>query len=163
MARRLLLALPAGLPFDVTLLFTEDTVCAAFERERLPARFALALVPAVSHVAFGASVSGVDTAIERRHRVAVSGRPAPRTIFDDPSAPDASYLNLTAMMVHDVNRWESFNLNPRENHGHQLDALLGWDDGTNNAAMLAVNYGFSGAITTDVPGLHAALAADAVH
>ena len=96
-------------------------------------------------------------------RVAVSGRPAPRTIFDDPAALDASYLNLTATMVHDVNRWESFNLNPRENGGHQIDALIAWDDGTNNAAMLAVNYGFSGAVTTDVPALREALAADAAH
>jgi hypothetical protein len=66
-------------------------------------------------------------------------------------------------MVYDVNRWEAFNLNPRENGGHQIDTLLAWDDGSAEAGVLAVNYGLRGAITTDIPALQAAIAADRRH
>jgi glycerophosphoryl diester phosphodiesterase len=147
--------LPPDAPYDVTLLFTEEATLRAFRVAAPPARFALALAPAIPREWEGTPVSAAETAIEHGLPVAVTGRLAPPA----PKGTEYSYSNVARTMAQDVARVEAFNLNPVENHGRQIDALLAWDDGEMPLAALAVNFGVDGLITTDVPGLLATIAA----
>jgi glycerophosphoryl diester phosphodiesterase len=88
--------------------------------------------------------SAVEGAIDHRCEVAIIS--------------SSGWSGVSAVAAHDVDRREAFDLNPRENGGWQIAALLVADIHDSVEMELLVEAGASGILTDDVPALLAVLA-----
>jgi len=163
MIGRIIASVEGSMPFDVTILIADEevlTVMKAAAGARASIAFSWLSVAGKLPVKADGSVdlaaqdaavrerSAVGGAIRNRTPVAVLDRTGNEGLFDD-------YYKFVA---HDVGRIEPYNLNPRENNGHQVERFLVAVRDDAPEMQVLIEMGVSGIITDDVPALRGVLA-----
>jgi glycerophosphoryl diester phosphodiesterase len=168
MLARILESVGASLPFDLTLIAADEELLEAMRAFTFSAasleqvEFAwLSLDPGVpskpdggpDYAARDAAIleqSAVAGAIRNRTAVAISGRIL--------AADEALYNAYYSFVANDVAQMEPYNLNPRENKGHQIEELLALVKDNPLEMKTLLDLGVSGLITDNVPALLGVLA-----
>jgi glycerophosphoryl diester phosphodiesterase len=163
MLGRIIESLESSTPFDLTLVITDEEVLnamkasAASTASPTPITFAwLSVVTdipakeggAVDYTARDAAIrehSAVEGAIRNLTEVAVLSR--------IPTATETPFDDYERFVLYDVALIEPYNLNPRENKGHQVKQLLAAVRDNAIEMQILLEMGVSGIITDDVPTL----------
>ncbi len=175
MMGRIAAAFEGDFQFDLTLLVNDEQVLAAMQAAVASASTRIAfswvgLVPDFPRNEDGSLVDGaredairddspVEAAIRHRTSVVTLSRSFSADRHGDATTGRSAFEDYNAFVAHDVARLEPFNLNPRENQGHQVERLLATvqDDVPEMESLVAM--GVSGIITDDVNALRGVLAA----
>jgi hypothetical protein len=175
MMERIAAAFEGDFQFDLTLLVDDEQVLTAMQAAVASASSRIAfswvgLVPDFPRNEDGSLVDGarenairddspVEAAIRHRTAVVTLGRTFSADRRGDAATGRSAFEDYNAFVAHDVARLEPFNLDPRENQGHQVERLLAaiQDDVSEMESLVAL--GVSGIITDAVNALRSILAA----
>jgi hypothetical protein len=173
MLRRILASIDPSAAYDLTLLVRDEEMLtglrAAAGGEGSPVAPIAFMwesgVPAVPATgadlhALGRREAALQASIVRDSAVdgAIRARCTAASVRLPPGASGLGLGDHLRFVAHAVGRLERFNLDPRENHGHQVERLLVGVIGTGWSPQLLVESGVSGIITDDVPALRSAVA-----
>lgn len=159
MLRRIIESVDASMSFDLTLLVAEEEVLSEMRASVAdmvsPTPIAFSWLSVAPEVPSKSDFAAQDAAIRENSAVegAIRNQTAMATlsrVFQTNAIFDADYYQSVS---YDIGRMEPYNLNPRENKGHQVEQLLAavTDNALEMHALLEI--GVSGIITDDVPAL----------